>query len=500
MDTKPTQTYLADKSRWQEAYAYNLGLQAYIWAYPWLYFGLQSFLWSGNPEVLKKLPRDIVNRATPWAAMNTFYRKSALSTPESSSSQTPNCDTLYSYAWLDLSEEPLVLTIPTTEDARRMLYVIQLAGMDSDNFGYVSTQATGYVPSPDNPDLAHYLIAYKDWHGTVPANVFDINLRAPTPTAFVLARTGVNVPKKIHPSGRDLQTAQTLQQQYALTPLSNFISPRKPAPAPIYAPDVPALRFEPTPETALDHWRTINQTLTANPPSSPPDLSQDSMLAQFARIGIGPNCNIDDMPEPIRLGLQRAAVDGYKFIRSSQKYLGTPVGGWSYPTKHIGRAGVSGEYLSRASIQALWGLVSEDPAEAVYINTFLDADGNPLTGENTYIMELASMPPFNSDAFGFWSITLYNKDYHLVPDSAEGHYSINSYHTILPVAADRSPVIRIQKSAPEKTVPGEFWLQSPTPVDGDDGQFYLVLRVYAPAAAIRTTQSWLPPKIIRTNG
>lgn len=501
MDTKPTQTYVTDKYNWQKTYAYNLGLQAYIWAYPWLYFGIQSFLWSGDPKELQKLPDGILKRGSPWAAMNHFYCKENLSTPRSSSSQTPNCDTLYAYSWLELSQEPMVLTIPTTEEARRMLYVIQFAGMDSDNFGYVSTQSTGYVSSPDNPDVAHYLIAYKDWHGEVPDNVFDINLRSPTQTAFVLARTGVNVPPDINPQGKDLATAQALQKQYTLTPLSNFINPAKPQPAAIYAPTTADYSFKPTPQTALAQWRTINQTLTANPPSSPPDINQDGLLAQFAQIGIGPGCNIDAMPEAVQAGLQQAAIDGYDYLRASQNFLGKDVNKWAYPSTHIGRAGCAGEYLSRAAIQALWGLVSEDPAEAVYINTCLDCDGNPLNGANNYIITLTpqTMPHFNPNLFGFWSLTIYDSNYHLVAGKDGNHYSVNSYSTILPSAGEKAITIRIQSSAPEQIRSDEYWLESPKPSDKNDesGVFYLVLRVYAPQTDISTTQSWQPPRICK---
>ena len=40
---------------------------------------------------------------------------------------------------------------------------------------------------------------------------------------------------------------------------------------------------------------------------------------------------------------------------------------------------------------------------------------------------------------------------------------------------------------------GVYWLQ--TPKEGEEGDFYLILRVYVPGPELSFTQTWLPPPI-----
>lgn len=510
MDTKPmkngapqTRTpWQKSKKHWQTDYAYHLGMQAYVWAYPWLYFSVQTAKQYPPPDK----PGSTEKTPVP---LNTLYRVTSLCTPEHSTSQSPNCDTLYTFAWLDLLREPVVLTLPMTKKAQTHLYVVQLAAMNSDNFGYISTQTTGNATISEGDKTANYLIAYKDWHGKVPDNVFDIGLRSPTPMAYMLGRVGVNVTTSDNKQELRVNEAQELQKQYKLRTLDCFCN-HTPPPAPRYAPAVLTDDTVASEKNALNQWRTINQSLTQNPPATPPGIDQSALLNLFSQIGVGPGCDIDLMPAAIQKGLIKAAVDGYQFLRTSQRYLGKPANNWAYPSVHIGRAGTAGEYLNRAAMQALWGFVDQDPSEAVYINTCLDQNGAPLSAEHKYKIIFApdgtsrdkdnptstnTFPPYNVQMHGFWSITLYDRNYHLIKGSK--NYSINSYNPNFTPAPNGKLTILIQSSKPYLS-PGTCWLQTPqshTDNDADNPDFYLVLRIYAPDSAVRTTQSWQPPTV-----
>src|SRR5881398_511675 len=54
---------------------------------------------------------------------------------------TPNSDTPYSFAWLDLRAEPIVLSVPAIEKGR--YYSVQLEDGNTFNFGYIGSRATG---------------------------------------------------------------------------------------------------------------------------------------------------------------------------------------------------------------------------------------------------------------------------------------------------------------------------------------------------------------------
>ncbi len=47
---------------------------------------------------------------------------------------------MYSIAWLDLSKEPVILSVP---DVGERYYTMEMASLDSDKFAYVGTRTTG---------------------------------------------------------------------------------------------------------------------------------------------------------------------------------------------------------------------------------------------------------------------------------------------------------------------------------------------------------------------
>src|SRR5215470_8724377 len=163
---------------WEEAYAYALGTEAYIWGFPWIYLSQLCWLWTspGGKEI-----QDRTGQKGPWAPMNSFWHAPAVAGPGNATGGSPNADTLYSTAWLDLSREPLVLSVPPVTDR---FYAIQMASIDSDNFAYVGTIATGTAAN-------HYLIAGPGWIGQAPPDVLDVLARSRTPVMFVLGRTEV---------------------------------------------------------------------------------------------------------------------------------------------------------------------------------------------------------------------------------------------------------------------------------------------------------------------
>src|SRR5215468_9095990 len=191
---------------WEETYAYSLGIEAYIWGFPWIYLSQLAWLWT-SPE-----GKAITGGKAPWAPMNSFWHAPRVAAPGNSTGGSPNADTLYSVAWLDLSREPLILSVPAVVDR---FYAIQMAGIDSDNFAYVGTVATGTAAN-------NYLIAGPGWVGQAPRDVLDVLPRSRTPVAFVLGRT------EVFGGEQDAIIARGLQHGYRLTPLSLWLDPSLP--------------------------------------------------------------------------------------------------------------------------------------------------------------------------------------------------------------------------------------------------------------------------------
>ena len=101
------------------------------------------------------------------AQFNQFYLNPTLATP-SLKVAGPNVDTIYGYAWVDLSKEPVVLSVP---DAGDRYYSIQLLDAYENSFAYVGTRETG-------SKAGSYALTAPGWKGSLPAGVTQI--AAPT--------------------------------------------------------------------------------------------------------------------------------------------------------------------------------------------------------------------------------------------------------------------------------------------------------------------------------
>ena len=121
------------------------------------------------------------------APFNEFYHARKLLNANFTTIVSPNNDTLYSMAWLDLRAEPIVLSVPKVADKR--YFSFQMVDMYTFNFAYVGSRATGW-------DGGKFLIAAADWKGDTPAGITKV-LRADSQFIYLLGRTAVNGDKDI---------------------------------------------------------------------------------------------------------------------------------------------------------------------------------------------------------------------------------------------------------------------------------------------------------------
>ena len=244
---------LTGRVDWKAEYAYTAGVQAFIYGFPYIYNAQIRHDWVTNPR-----DPDVV----PYAAVNHFWHAARLLDATYRDGGCPNNDTLYSLAWLDLSEEPVILSHP---DMGERYFTFELMGFTSDNFDYVGQRTTG----TDAGRLRHRRTG-------LAGDAADGR-----PDRRALADT-VGARPRPHPRRRpdDLPNARALQQQYRLTPLSQLGEAEgrgRPTRRDVYAPSSRA-------EDPLGPWKTLNAMLAENPPPAHHAL----VLDQFARIGIGP--------------------------------------------------------------------------------------------------------------------------------------------------------------------------------------------------------------------
>ena len=119
--------------------------------------------------------------------VNTIQNSATVYGPQDKAIQTPNSDTPYSYAWLDLRAEPVVLTLPPIEKGR--YYSVQLIDSYTYNFDYLGTRTTGN-------EGGSFAVAGPGWKGEAPPGIKRV-LRADTDFVFALYRTQLLNPADI---------------------------------------------------------------------------------------------------------------------------------------------------------------------------------------------------------------------------------------------------------------------------------------------------------------
>ncbi len=367
----------------------------------------------------------------------------------------PNFDTLYSVAWLDLSNGPVRLQAADTDDR---YYMLPMLDMWTDVFANPGKRTTGTGPL----DL---VVTTPGDTGEVPPGATVI--AAPTPYVWVIGRTQTNGPA-------DYPAVHQVQDGYSITGLG---------PGSEFAADPDHdVTSEPLKivngMAALDYLSYAADLLRVNPPH-PTDFS---ILARLARLGIELGTPFDAsrfspaQAAEIEEGRQDALTD----MLAAAPTLGASVNGWMSLTESMGVYG--NNYLRRAVV-TLVGLGANPPEDAVYPLLMTDADGDPVTGDRNYVVHFDAdkLPP----ADAFWSITMYD---------AEGFQVANELNRF--AIGDRDPLqrnpdgsldIHIQHDSPGPERESN-WLPAPL------GPLGVTMRLYAPKPEV-VAGEWAPPPV-----
>ena len=444
---------------WNEEFAYLTGMQAYIYGYPVMRYAELRAQWVAS------------GKGPVQMAVNQFWHSRNLSDPRLQYGGSPNRETPYSAAFVDLSHEPVVLTVPPNPDGR--YYTLQIADMYSDTIGYIGTRATVNVPGD-------YLLAGPGWQGEPPKGIQKV-IRSWTPWAAIFGRTYTDGTED------DLVRMRAFQDGYRITPLGAYLSG---APVP-ESHDVLKVAAKDDP---LGAFKTMNAAMRENPP--PPEHA--ALMRQFALVGLGPDgtTDIDSLDPAIKRGLARAIVDGNALLARVATAGGSIVGasrtenGWFYGPSNWGRMSADGDFLGRAGTQVYSGVTEHLIEESVKLRTFVDSEGRPLNGANRYVIHFArdELPV----AREFWSVTLYDERFNLVANDA-GRYSFGDKVPGLKYGRDGSLTIYIQPDRPEGGKAAN-WLPSPRGRD-----FNLFMRTYLPGPGM-LDQSYVAPAVRRAEG
>jgi hypothetical protein len=459
----------------KEAAAFKNGVQAYLYGYPLVLM-----------DVTKKMGMQ-PNAPGPHGPINQFCHIWSFPDPNFTIIVSPNADTLYSTAFLDLAREPIVLHVP---DTKGRYYLMQMMDAWTNVFASPGKRTTG-------TEEGDFAIIGPDWKGTLPPGVKKIH--SPTNMAWILGRTQCN--------GKDDYAAvNAIQRQYTLTPLSAYGKQYTP---PGLGPADPTVDVKTPPVTQVAKMdaATFFNRLALLMKDNPPAPADAPMVQKLAGLGIVPGQPFKPaaVDPPVLRGLEKAvwsvkaffdgaakgtqgALQESDFDREVFKLLNTAVqkltmnieNGWIVLPKQVGRYGTN--YALRALV-ALVGFGANLPEDAIYPMARMDGRGKPLNGAQRYVLHFAKgqTPP----AKAFWSLTMYNSKQAFVPNPID-RYAIGDRDR-LKFNPDGSLDLYIQNESPGKNREAN-WLPAPK----DD--FNLALRIYWPKSEV-LNGAWKPPAV-----
>src|SRR5262252_2426689 len=234
--------------------AHAIGVEAYLYFYPLI-----------TMDITRKQLTNVEHAEGINAPMNSFANIPAYPTADMRAVVRPNFDTLYSSAWLDLTKEPMVVSVP---DTGGRYYLMPMLDMWTDVFASPGWRTTG-------TKAANFLVTPPGWTGSVPNDMQQI--KAPTPYVWIIGRTKTDGPP-------DYEAVHKIQAGYKIVPLSQWGKTSEPPTGKVD----PGVDMKTPPKTQVDtmpadkFFAYAADLLKVNPPH----ITDEPIVARMKRIGI----------------------------------------------------------------------------------------------------------------------------------------------------------------------------------------------------------------------
>lgn len=389
-----------------------------------------------------------------------------------------NDDTLYASSFLDLSLEPVIVTVPPTPANYSVLTLDRYCDIFSGIPNNVPGTYALYGPDFDPNKLPTTVTPV-----ALPFNYMTIIFRA-------------DKYKKQGGQYVDMTTAaDNFRRGLSTMPLCTYLGQSCPPGVPTGGPTriVQEIEFALPFKTiadnliALDPIAFLRQLHTAVDSSKTPPMSPavQALSNDF-------NALFATMTAKTRSEFARGARAAHDLIIDD--YLNN-TGDTNWITyDNIGNWGVNPDPGSSTAVQRSeiteFIQYANDHKSAAYFHAFKDAQGSALDGTDPhgYVLTFSAVPPNEiPETTRFWSLTAYTPEaIELVPNSAN-KYLVASYTPGLQTNADGSISIYMARQLPPG-VPPANWLPIPR------GRFNVMLRDYGPAGSV-ADGSYVPPAI-----
>lgn len=418
---------------------FGLATDAYIYAYPLV-----------TMEMTRRVMTNVAEPEGTRAPMGHLIKLRHYPDAKFRDVTAPNADTLYTTAFIDVGDEPWVVSLPDLH-GRYALFPM-LDGWTT-VFDVPGKRTTG-------TGAQTFIVTGPGWQGAVPEGM--THYKSPTSIVWLLGR--------IYCSGtsEDYAEVHKVQDEVKLSPLSAWgknWTPPKGKVDPSIDMKTP-VRDLVNNMDAIAYFTLFAELLKRNPPNA----ADAPMVARLASIGIVPGQDFDHSKFNPEFS-KRVPQVGFGRIMTHFKSSGgdiQEIDGWGFTTK----TGIYGtNYLQRALVAAI-GLGANRPQDAIY-PTSLQSDTGAIkrayNGSEKYVLTFKKgmTPPVS----GFWSLTMYDDKYFFV-DNPLNRYSISARQA-LKTKPDGSIDLLIQHESPGPELESN-WLPAPK------GRFILMMRLYWP--------------------
>jgi hypothetical protein len=436
--------------------AVSTAVDAYLYGYPLMTF-----------DIARLQQTNVAVPDAEHAPMGQMIRMRTYPAVDNHCCAAPNADTLYTEAWLDVSKEPWILSIPDMGDR---YYIIPMLDGYSEVFSVASPATTGYKAQT-------YALTGPGWTGTLPSGVTQVK-----------SATGMVWVGRVYCTGtpEDYKAVHALQDKFTVVPLSSYGKPYTPVPGQVD----PSFDMKTAVRKQVDglnidaYFSRFAQLMKTNPPTA----ADAPLVARMAKIGLIPGQDYD----PTKLGgFDKEAIKAVpklallKMVKLLKEQKAT--NGWLYFTSGVGNWGT--DYPLRAMGNML-GPGWNRPQDAMYPLSQKDANNDEYNGDHKYVMHFdkGQFPPVKA----FWSITLYDPDFFFAPNSIN-RYELSQRNKFI-TNPDGSVDMYLQAESPGNAKEAN-WLPAPK------GKFVLVMRLYWPTTTPPSIVdgSWTPPAAKRAD-
>ncbi|MBX3436071.1 MAG: DUF1254 domain-containing protein [Planctomycetaceae bacterium] len=438
--------------------------------------GKEAFLWGMHPVAIYHLRYNTAqNEKSPrFGGVNRMHWDRKPMHASDRTATTPNATTLYGSGVLDLSKEPVVITVPEIKDH---YWSIQFA----DNYSRWWPLNVGSQFNAPGP--LRRLLVGPNWNEKVPPEFVGADImQSPSDFAIAIGRVALT-----DDTPEELKIVNGIQDSITLMSLSKWIAagkkPVKPEDVPVTKgnyPTYPGMENvkEPGKLKGVEFLRWVSLVLNDPTFTKQEDGYAERMAFQrFERLGLkaGQPFDPDKLPAEIRTAVEEGIDEARAEATKAFHAMGQDMNGWRSSTD-IGYKDSDWKLRAGYGMFAVLGPVpSRSHTGAFGLN---DSKGRPLSGEYRYTItfDMNDLPPVTE----FWEMPLYDRDAYFV-DNPINRYSINSYmlkrgklHT-----ENGKLVIYVQADEPKDANQKKNWLPAPK-----IGGFQFGPRFYGPHAPL----------------